>query len=173
MADKVYVDNDEAVAAWFAGAAGIPIPDPLAMGVDGQLLAGRLKREAEAARRRLTTAASTAMTLQLPDGGTAEAELTADTFARVAEPLLQRLRTPIASRTGEVTALSDGPGGEETPSPRVAEIRRRCPDNTALSPRFAFPELSDDSHPSGSQLPRACGLRRGGRRGGVGTARMA
>jgi len=94
-------DFDDAVCAWFAGAAGIPLPDPLEPGASGQPLAARLRREAEAARRRLSGAVEAEMALPLPDGRTARATLTTDAFARIGEPLLERLRRPIAR------ALSD------------------------------------------------------------------
>ena len=89
-------DFDDAVATWFAGAAGIPLPDPLEPGPLGELLAARLRRTVEAARRRLSTAAEAEITLPLPGGGEARAVLTAAEFARIAEPLLERLRRPVA-----------------------------------------------------------------------------
>jgi molecular chaperone HscC len=92
-------DFDEAVAAWFADAVGMTMPDALTP--EGQVPAARLRRAAEAARRALSAAPAASMTLALPDGSTREAKLTAETFARIAEPLLERLRKPIAR------ALSD------------------------------------------------------------------
>jgi len=89
-------DFDDAVATWFAQAAGIPLPDPLEPGPAGELLAARLRRTVEAARRQLSTAAEAEVTLPLPDGGTARAVLTAAEFARIGEPLLERLRRPVA-----------------------------------------------------------------------------
>ena len=89
-------DFDDVVADWFVGATRMKAPDPLEQGPEGQQLAARLRREAEAARRGLSAAPSAAMRLGLPDGRVAEAELTADIFARIAEPLLERLRRPIA-----------------------------------------------------------------------------
>lgn len=92
-------DFDDAVAAWFAVAVGIATPDALTP--EGQMPAARLRRAAEAARRALSSAPATAMSLALSDGTVREAELTTEIFARIAEPLLERLRTPIAR------ALSD------------------------------------------------------------------
>ncbi|RYJ04289.1 MAG: molecular chaperone HscC [Acetobacteraceae bacterium] len=89
-------DFDDAVATWFAQAAGIPLPDPLEPGPAGEGLAARLRRTVEAARRRLSTAAEAEVILQLPDGGTARAMLTTEEFARICEPLLERLRRPVA-----------------------------------------------------------------------------
>ena len=89
-------DFDDAVATWFAQAASIPLPDPLEPGLAGEGLAARLRRTVEAARRRLSTAAEAEVILQLPDGGTARAMLTTAEFARICEPLLERLRRPVA-----------------------------------------------------------------------------
>ncbi|MGI4945539.1 MAG: Hsp70 family protein [Janthinobacterium lividum] len=89
-------DFDDAIAIWFAGAAGIPLPDPLEPGPAGELLSARLRRTVEAARRRLSTATETEITLPLPGGGEARAVLTATEFARIGEPLLERLRRPVA-----------------------------------------------------------------------------
>jgi len=89
-------DFDDALATWFASAAGIPLPDPLEPGPTGELLAARLRRSVEAARRRLSTAAEAEVVLPLPDGGTVRAVLTTAEFARVGEPLLERLRRPVA-----------------------------------------------------------------------------
>ena len=89
-------DFDDAVGTWFAQAAGIPLPDPLEPGPAGELLAARLRRTVEAVRCRLSTAAEAEITLKLPDGGTARAVLTAAEFARIGEPLLERLRRPVA-----------------------------------------------------------------------------
>ena len=89
-------DFDDAVATWFAQAAGIPLPDPLEPGLAGELLAARLRRTVEAARCRLSTAAEAEIVLPLPNGGTARAVLTAAEFARIGEPLLERLRRPVA-----------------------------------------------------------------------------
>lgn len=89
-------DFDDAVVAWFVDAAGIAAPDPLSPQPDGQRLAGRLRRAAEAARRALSGAREATMTVALPDGGTAEALLREDVFAALCEPLLERLRRPIA-----------------------------------------------------------------------------
>ena len=89
-------DFDDAVATWFAQAAGISLPDPLQPGPAGELLAARLRRTVEAARCRLSTAAEMEVVLPLPDGGTARAVLTAVEFARIGEPLLERLRRPVA-----------------------------------------------------------------------------
>ena len=94
-------DFDDAIATWFAGAAGIPLPDPLQPGPAGELLAARLRRTVEAARRRLSTAAEAEIVLALPDGAEARAVLTAAEFARICEPLLERLRRPV------VRALAD------------------------------------------------------------------
>jgi molecular chaperone HscC len=92
-------DFDDAVAMWFAGAVGMALPDALTP--EGQVPAARLRRAAEAARRLLSKAPTASMSLTLPDGTMREADLTTEIFARIAEPLLERLRTPIAR------ALSD------------------------------------------------------------------
>ncbi len=89
-------DFDDAVVAWFVGAAGVPAPDPLDPGPGGGALAARLRREAEGARKRLSGANEAEIVLTLPDGRTARATLTTDAFARIAEPLLERLRRPVA-----------------------------------------------------------------------------
>ncbi len=90
-------DFDDVIATWFASAAGIPLPDPLEPGPTGELLAARLRRSVEAARRRLSTAAEAEVVLPLPDAqGTVRAVLTTAEFARVGEPLLERLRRPVA-----------------------------------------------------------------------------
>jgi len=89
-------DFDDAVAIWFAGAAGIPLPDPLEPGQAGELLAARLRRTVEAARHRLSTGPEAEIILPLPYGGTARAVLTASEFTRISEPLLERLRRPVA-----------------------------------------------------------------------------
>lgn len=89
-------DFDDAVVAWFVDAAGIAAPDPLAPSADGQRLAARLRRTAEAARRALSGAREATMTVALPDGGTAQAILREAVFAELCEPLLERLRRPIA-----------------------------------------------------------------------------
>ena len=89
-------DFDDAITTWFAGAAGIPLPDPLQPGPAGELLAARLRRTVEAARRRLSTAAEAEIVLALSDGAEARAVLTAADFARICEPLLERLRRPVA-----------------------------------------------------------------------------
>ena len=89
-------DFDDAIATWFAGAVGIPLPDPLQPGPAGELLAARLRRTVEAARRQLSTAAEAEIVLALPDGAGARAVLTAAEFARICEPLLERLRRPVA-----------------------------------------------------------------------------
>ncbi|MEO7057979.1 MAG: molecular chaperone HscC [Caldimonas sp.] len=94
-------DFDDVVAGWFVGETGIPAPDPLLPGPNGQFLAARLRREAEKARRTLTSRPTAPMQLNLPGGGTAEAELSSEVFARLVEPLLDRLRHPVAR------ALSD------------------------------------------------------------------
>ena len=89
-------DFDDAVAAWFVNATGIAAPDPSSPQPDGQRLAARLRRAAEAARRTLSGAREAMMAVALPDGGTAEATLREDMFAQLCEPLLERLRRPIA-----------------------------------------------------------------------------
>ena len=89
-------DFDDAIATWFAGAAGITLPDPLQPGPAGELLAARLRRTVEAARRRLSTSAEAEIVLALPDGAEARAVLTAADFAHICEPLLERLRRPVA-----------------------------------------------------------------------------
>ena len=88
-------DFDDAIAAWFLLETGMQAPDPLDPNPHTLMLTARLKREAEAARRRLGSEASATMTLQKTDASTAQAVLTADTFARLSEPLLERLRRPI------------------------------------------------------------------------------
>ena len=89
-------DFDDAVAAWFVGETGITAPSLLLASPGGAGLAARLRRAAELTRRRLTSAAEATMHLTLPDGSSAQAVLTSDAFARLAEPLLERLRRPIA-----------------------------------------------------------------------------
>lgn len=89
-------DFDDAVATWFAGAAGIPLPDPLEPGLAGERLAAKLRRAVEATRRQLSSAAEAEISLTLPDGSQARAVLTAAEFARLSEPLLERLRRPVA-----------------------------------------------------------------------------
>ena len=92
-------DFDEAVAAWFVAETRIDAPDILTP--DGLLLGARLKRAAEVARRALGAGQSAPMSLLMPDGRSVRADLTADLFAALAEPLLERLRRPISR------ALSD------------------------------------------------------------------
>ena len=89
-------DFDEAIAAWFLLETGMPAYDPLEADPLRLIFTARLRREAEAARRRLGNQADTAMSVQRPDGSTAQAILSSDRFARLAEPLLERLRRPIA-----------------------------------------------------------------------------
>ncbi|KQM70140.1 Hsp70 family protein [Xylophilus sp. Leaf220] len=89
-------DFDDALVAWFVAQTGLPAPGALDAGPQGLLLAAWLRRAAEAARRRLSTHDSATMAVQLPDGTRAEALLTAEAFAALAEPLLERLRRPIA-----------------------------------------------------------------------------
>ena len=92
-------DFDDAVAAWFAAEVGMATPDALTP--EGQVPAARLRRAAEAARRALSASPSATVALAMPDGVMLDAVLTGETFARIAEPLLDRLRKPIAR------ALSD------------------------------------------------------------------
>lgn len=89
-------DFDNAIANWFRLQTHLPTPDPLDPNPDALVIAARLKRVAEAAKRRLGLQPDVLMTLQLADGATVQALLTTDIFARLAEPLLERLRRPIA-----------------------------------------------------------------------------
>ena len=89
-------DFDEVIAAGFLLETGMQAPDPLNPDPNSLMFTARLKREAEAARRRLGSEASATMGLQKLEASTAQALLTADTFARLSESLLERLRRPIA-----------------------------------------------------------------------------
>lgn len=100
-------DFDEVICAWFRTETGLPVASPLDANADGLMMAARLRREAEAARRRLGTETETLIALQRPDGSRVEACLTAETFARLAEPLLERLRRPIARALADSRIRTD------------------------------------------------------------------
>lgn len=102
-------DFDDAIAAWFVSKTGLLLSGESASGANAgavraaeqEKTTARVRRAAEAARRLLTTQAEARMVVQAPDGTTVDAVLSADAFARLAEPLLERLRRPVAR------ALSD------------------------------------------------------------------
>src|SRR5690606_30663105 len=54
-----------------------------------------------------------------------------------------------ACRTGKVNGRSDGPCGEETPSPRSAATRRCSRDSTDLRDGFAFPKGAESVQAEG------------------------
>jgi len=93
-------DFDAAIIAWFAQTTGLDLPalqDESAQ--DGSLHA-RLRRAAEQARRALDHAPQAVMEVDVA-GQNRKAVLDARIFAHLAEPLLERLRRPVAR------ALSD------------------------------------------------------------------
>ena len=94
-------DFDDAVAAWFVAETGIAASSLLLDTAGGAGLQAKLRRAAELARRQLSSAAEAMMTLSLPDGGSVQALLTNEVFARLAEPLLERLRRPIVRALGD------------------------------------------------------------------------
>jgi len=88
-------DFDSAIMAWFARTARIELPT--GDGIDGiaSPLLTRLRRAAERARRALST--EDEAVIELDQGGrTIKATLDAATFSTIAEPLLERLRKPVA-----------------------------------------------------------------------------
>ena len=89
-------DFDDALATWFASETGMTAPALLLAAPGGAAVVAKLRRAAELARRRLSSAPEAMMTLTLPDGATVQALLTSELFAQLAEPLLERLRRPIA-----------------------------------------------------------------------------
>ena len=100
-------DFDNAIADWFRQQACVPLPPALDPHPEHLQVAARLKRAAESTRRLLSTEPQAPMALQLADGTTVQALLTADVFARLAEPLLDRLRRPIARALADSRIRTD------------------------------------------------------------------
>ena len=114
-------DFDTAVMAWFAAEAGFALPDDLDPDPKLRALSAQLRRAAEAARRRLSTADATTIQLEI-EGRRRTASLSAEQFAAVAQPLLERLRQPVARaltdsriRTEELSAVVLAGGATRMP----------------------------------------------------------
>ncbi|WP_206240582.1 Hsp70 family protein [Novosphingobium terrae] len=93
-------DFDAAIISWFAQSTGLEQLAAEDVAAEDGSLQARLRRAAEQARRALDASDSTVMELEVA-GQSAKAVLDARTFARITEPLLDRLRRPVAR------ALSD------------------------------------------------------------------
>ncbi|NLS01616.1 molecular chaperone HscC [Rhizobium sp. P38BS-XIX] len=88
-------DFDSAIMDWFRETARIDIPLQDDASSSGSSAHMRLRRAAEQARRALGVEDQAVMEFEI-DGRTAKAVLDAATFLRISEPLLDRLRKPVA-----------------------------------------------------------------------------
>ncbi len=99
-------DFDAAIMAWFVETTGATLPDPYDPDPAARSVRARLRRAAEQARRRLSTADEAPIALDI-DSRTATAVLDTAAYQRIAEPLLDRLRQPIARALADSRIRSD------------------------------------------------------------------
>ncbi|HUH83740.1 MAG TPA: Hsp70 family protein [Stellaceae bacterium] len=132
-------DFVDAIVEWFPRAAKLPLPPAESNPAPG----AQLRRQAEAAMRRLSEAEETEIAVTWKERGYA-AKLSRDTFQRLAEPLMQRLRRPIERalhdariKPGEPTHVVLAGGATRMPMERGAPDRAfafPADDNQRMSP---------------------------------------